>query len=90
MHPMAALNIKNEETVRLAKELAAIEGKSLTTVVTEALREKLDRERVPQINEERIQYWIDYGKRVRETADPEWLTHDQIADLYDDELGLPT
>ena len=38
---VVALNIKNEEAVRLAKELAALEGESMTTVVIEALREKL-------------------------------------------------
>ena len=85
---MAALNIKNEETVRLAKELAALEGKSLTTVVTEALREKLDREHKPQINEARMQYWLDFGRRVRASADPEWLAIDPTDDLYDED-GLP-
>ena len=36
------LNIKNEKTDRLARELAALTGQSITAVVTEALREKLD------------------------------------------------
>jgi antitoxin VapB len=88
---MAALNIKNGETVRLAKELAAIEGKSLTRVVTEALREKLERERVPQIDEERMQYILDLGRQVREhmeRVNPEWLERDPTDDLYDED-GLP-
>lgn len=85
---MVALNIKNEETVRLAKELAELEGKSLTTVVTDALREKLERERTPPINEERMRYWAEFGQLVRERADPEWLARDPTEDLYD-ELGLP-
>ena len=38
------LNIKNEETYKLAKDLARITGKSMTYVVTEALREKLEME----------------------------------------------
>lgn len=41
---MAQLNIKSEETYRLATELAALTGESLTTAVTEALRERLERE----------------------------------------------
>jgi antitoxin VapB len=38
------LNIKSEDGYRLATELAAVTGESLTTAVTEALRERLDRE----------------------------------------------
>ncbi len=86
---MAALNIKNEEAYRLVKELAELEGKSMTTVVIEAVQEKLDRERKPRINEERMQYFLDLGRQIRESADPEWLERDQIAELYDEETGLP-
>jgi len=38
------LNIKNDESHRLATALAALTGESLTTAVTEALRERLERE----------------------------------------------
>jgi antitoxin VapB len=38
-----SLNIKSEEAHRLARELAAMTGESLTAAVTEALRERLDR-----------------------------------------------
>ena len=38
------LNIKAEETYRLAWSLAAITGESLTAAVTEALKERLERE----------------------------------------------
>ena len=38
-----SLNIKNEETHRLAQELAAITGESLTAAVTQAVRERLER-----------------------------------------------
>jgi len=86
---MTALNIKNEEAVRLVKELAELEGESMTTVVIEAVREKLDRKRKPAINEARMQYWLDFGQRVCETADPEWLAKDPFEELYDDEFGLP-
>ena len=36
-----ALSIKTEEADRLARELAALTGRSMTAVVTEALQEKL-------------------------------------------------
>lgn len=39
------LNIKSEEACRLAAELAALTGESLTAAVTEALRERLGRTR---------------------------------------------
>jgi antitoxin VapB len=83
-----ALNIKNEEAYRLVRELADLEGKSMTTVVIEAVQEKLDRERKPQINEERMNYWLEYGKRIREATPPELLTLDPDDLLYD-EYGLP-
>ncbi len=39
------LNIKNEETQRLAKELAMLTGESMTAAVTKAVRERLQRVR---------------------------------------------
>jgi len=38
-----ALNIKNKETQKLAKELAELTGESMTSAITEALRERLNR-----------------------------------------------
>ena len=38
-----SLNIKNEDTNRLAHELADLTGESLTTAVTVAVRERLGR-----------------------------------------------
>ena len=40
-----SLNIKSTEAHRLARELAQLGSVSLTQAVTEALREKLDREK---------------------------------------------
>ena len=42
------LNIKNSETHRLAEELARLTGESMTTAVTIAVRERLDRLRQQQ------------------------------------------
>lgn len=39
------LNIKNDEAHRLAAELSRVTGETLTTAVTSALRERLERER---------------------------------------------
>ena len=39
-----ALNIKNPETERLARELAALTGETITETVVKALRQRLKRE----------------------------------------------
>lgn len=38
-----SLNIKNEETHRLVRELAALTGESMVQAITEAVRERLER-----------------------------------------------
>ena len=40
-----SMNIKNQEANRLARQLSKLTGESLTTAVTEAVRERLDRVR---------------------------------------------
>ena len=40
-----SLNIKNQETHRLASQLAKLTGENLTEAVTNAVRERLDRVR---------------------------------------------
>lgn len=53
--PMGAqLNIKSEDAYRLASELAGLTGESLTTAVTRALSERLQRERKAHDREERL------------------------------------
>ena len=54
-----SLNIKNEETHRMAQELAALTGESMTAAVTESVRERLNRvkskgmaERIMKISKE--------------------------------------
>lgn len=86
---MPALNIKNEETYKLVKELADLHGKSMTAAVTDAVREKLERDRKPRTNQSRVDHWLKVGQELRAAADPDWLARDPFADLYDDELGLP-
>jgi hypothetical protein len=88
---MAAPNIKNEEVVRLVKELANREGKSMTAVVAEAVQEKLARDYKAAINEERMRYILGLVRQVREhmeRVNPEWLAKDPTHELYD-ESGLP-
>ena len=81
------LNIKNEKTTRLARELADLTGESLTGAIDTALRERLARERIKRDLEmaeelvQRIRAKVDAGDRLRPGEDA-------TADLYDDR-GLP-
>ena len=45
MSSTSQMNIKSPDARRLADELSSMTGRSVTQVVTEALREKLERER---------------------------------------------
>ena len=81
-----ALNIKNEETHQLVRELAALTGESMTQAVTEAVRERL--EKVRREKESRFEHLMAIAK---ETAP---LLRDlppstEIGDLLYDERGLP-
>ena len=82
------LNIKNEEAHRLAQELAALTGESLTAVVTRLLRTELDRLKHERDSEARL-------KRLRAITEgcgalwKEPYKSMDHADLLYDEMGLP-
>jgi antitoxin VapB len=81
-----ALSIKTEEADRLARELAAVTGETLTEAVTEALRERLGRLRVSkQEYVDRLRRLGDEyaGHRVVDPRSPEEI-------LGYDEHGLPS
>ena len=82
-----SLNIKNEKTHHLARELARLTGESLTTAVSEAVRERLERVRADSRQ--------GLAQRIMKTAKdckPLWrepfLSIDH-GDLLYDEKGLP-
>ena len=58
-----ALNIKGEAADRLARELAAETGESITTAVTVAVRERLERLRGAVPRERRRQELMEITKR---------------------------
>lgn len=85
-----SLNIKNTEAEHLARRLAAATGESITTAVTVAVRERLDRVQEHESSEASAR-----RARVRELADDaaqRWIEPYRTADhgdlLYDD-AGLP-
>jgi antitoxin VapB len=85
-----SLNIKNDEAERLARELAAVTGESLTRAVTVAIRERLDR---LQHRDEAAA--AERAARLREIAQDaagRWAQPYRTADHGDllyDESGLP-
>jgi antitoxin VapB len=84
------LNIKNPETHRLAKQLAARRGESLTTAVTVALREQLAREPEPVRKKATMDELMATVEELRRHLPPEFfLEEDPTAFLYDPETGLP-
>ena len=79
------MNIKNEQVQRLAKQLAAETGETMTSVIQHALEEKLERLRKDKDVAERIRRIDDILARSGPT--PPGLTSDH-SDLYD-EWGMP-
>jgi antitoxin VapB len=82
-----SLNIKNADTYRLVKELAAETGESMTETVTVAVRERLDRVRRDR-DKDAVKRWLAKGKRIRSQLQEPYLSVDH-GDLLYDELGLP-
>lgn len=85
-----SLNIKNQETYRLVKELADATGQSLTAAVTNAVRAELDRVRAGQPDdvETRLKRILDLAAVIRDNAPPGYFEQDFDELLYD-EKGLP-
>ena len=86
---LMSLNIKNEETHQLARELVQLTGETMTGAVTVALRERLERERRERSVETRIQRLRVIRKRcarLLKSGGPSAIEH---GDLLYDENGLP-
>jgi hypothetical protein len=87
-----SLNIKNETTNQMIRELATLQGVSLVAAVTGAVKEKLEREKVEhkQNGKKGLAAWL--VELSRETAPlmNDGRTSKELMDeLYDDETGLP-
>ncbi|CUU59093.1 hypothetical protein Ga0074812_124118 [Parafrankia irregularis] len=81
-----ALNIKNDEAQRLGRELADLTGESITTAVTTAIRERLDRMRADrEAGEQRVERIVALGRQI---AGAVAESRFGVEDLYDDR-GLP-
>jgi antitoxin VapB len=83
---MSDLNIKNDEADQLATELAWLTGETLTHAVTQALRERLARERRRRHTDDVAAQLMKIGNRYAVLADT-GRHPDEI--LGYDEHGLP-
>ena len=82
-----ALNIKNEETCNLARELAELTGETMTGAITVALRDRLERERRARSVEARKQELMAIGRRAARNLGP-GPSSTEIGDWLYDEHGL--
>jgi len=81
-----SLNIKNEETCQLAREVAGLEGVTITTAITVALREKL--ERLKRQRSGLAERLVALGRECAAHLDESVRSVDH-GDLLYDEWGLP-
>ena len=82
------LNIKNDETCRLARDLARLTGETMTGTITVALRERLAREKRRRNASARIEELLAIGRRCAESLGPGTSAVEHGDLLYDDR-GLP-
>ena len=82
------LNIKNEATCALARELADLTGETMTGAITVALSERLEREKRERNAEAEIEEMLAFGKRCAARLKP-GPSSTEIGDFLYDEHGLP-
>lgn len=82
------LNIKSDDAYRLASKLSELTGESLTSAVTTALKERLERVQAGEDIEMRLARIREITADMRARMDKPLPTsnHDW---MYDDETGLP-
>ena len=80
------LNIKNEEAWRMAAQLARVTGESMTRAVTEAIRERLEREKGKRGRSGIAEKLMKIGRRCASRPIADARPPDEI--LYDQD-GLP-
>jgi antitoxin VapB len=85
-----SLNIKNQETERLVRQLARVTGENVTRAVTVAVRERLDR---VQLNDQAAATQrANQIRQIAQDAARRWLEPyrgTEHGDLLYDSLGLP-
>jgi antitoxin VapB len=83
-----ALSIRNQKTERLARELAAESGETITQAITHALEEKLERLRGRSTATDLMEEILKISKRCSAIPDQDQRSADEI--LGYDSAGVPT
>ena len=83
-----ALNIKNDETCMLARDLAQLTGETMTGAITVALRERLEREKRRRDADVRAEELLAIGRRCARLLGSSSSAAEH-GDLLYDERGLP-
>ena len=81
-----SLNIKNERTHALVRELATLRGVNQTDAVTEAVEHRIAELRADTRVDRKAERILQLAREIRELAPEGFMDHN---DLYDDETGLP-
>ena len=84
-----SLRINNEETCRLARELARLTGETITEAITVAVRERLEREKRERSVEDKVKELHAIGQRCASMLLNDWPSAVEHGDLLYDERGLP-
>jgi antitoxin VapB len=82
-----ALSIRNPNTEKLARELAAESGETITTAITHALEERLERLRGRSTTEDLVEALLNISRRCRALPDKDQRMADEI--LGYDSAGVP-
>lgn len=82
------LNIKNEATCALARELADLTGETMTGAITVALSERLEREKQERDKEALLRDVRAIAERCAALMEP-GPSSTEIGDFLYDERGLP-
>jgi antitoxin VapB len=83
---LMAFNIKNEETIQIAREIAERTGESIAAVFDGAVRDR--RKRMEDEREAKVQRILRLTSEMRARMSPETLALDHGELLYD-EKGMP-
>ena len=85
-----SLNIKNEETHRIVRELAVLRGISQVAAVTQAVEHEIKREKESQRRRKLMAEWLmDISRETGPMMNDGKTSTELIEELYDPETGLP-
>jgi antitoxin VapB len=88
-----ALNIKNDEAHRLARELAELKGVSIVEAVTDSLKKDVERERAAREagnTKKGLAAWLmDISRETAQLTDDGRSSRQVMDELFDEKTGLP-